>query len=128
LFNKELDVVRRLHQAGAGILAGTDSPNSFCFPGFSLHEALDLMVSAGLKPINALQTATLNPARYFGILGSAGTVEVGKIADLVLLNANPLVDIRNTRKIAAVVARGRLFDRAKLDDLLAEVEAQAAKQ
>jgi len=123
-FRKQVEVVGRMHRAGVPILAGSDTPNVRCIPGFSLHDELTLLVEAGLKPIEALQAATRNPARYFGIADSLGTVEAGKIADLVLLDANPLEDIRNTQRIAAVVVRGKLLARPQLDALLAEVEAR----
>jgi imidazolonepropionase-like amidohydrolase len=92
------------------------------FPGFSLHDELGLLVRAGLTPLEALQTATINPAEFFGMQGALGTVEQGKVADLVLLNANPLENIANTKRIAAVIANGRLFDRAALNALLQHVE------
>ena len=116
-----------MRRAGVQILAGTDTPNPFCYPGLSLHDELALLVEAGLTPLEALQAATLKPARYLGMEKTLGTIEAGKAADLVLLEANPLEDIRNTKKIAAVVVRGKLLDRRALDGMLAEVEA-AAKQ
>jgi imidazolonepropionase-like amidohydrolase len=85
-------------------------------------------VEAGFTPMQSLQTATSNPARFLGIEASRGSVEPGKIADLVLLGANPLDNIRNTQKIEAVIARGRLFDRAALDQLLSRAEAAAKAQ
>lgn len=106
-----------LHREGVGILAGTDVP-----AGFTLHEELALYVESGLTPLETLRTATLNPARYLEATDSLGTVEAGKLADLVLLEANPLEDIRNTQRIQAVVLKGRLFDREALDAMLAEVE------
>lgn len=116
------DRTRQLHAAGVKLLAGTDTPQPFVFPGFSLHDELALLVQSGLTPLEALQTATINPADFFGMQGALGTVEKGKIADLVLLNANPLENISNTRRIAAVIANGRLFDRAALNALLRHVE------
>jgi imidazolonepropionase-like amidohydrolase len=101
--------------------------NPFCFPGFSLHDELAILVEAGLSPMAALQAATLNPARYLGIEKAIGTVTQGKIADLVLLDANPLDDIRNTTKINSVVANGRLLDRTVLDQRLTQVRAIAEK-
>jgi imidazolonepropionase-like amidohydrolase len=86
------------------------------------------MVEAGLTPMEALQTATLNPAKFMGKLNSQGTIEKGKIADLVLLDANPLVDIRNTQKISAVMQEGRLIDKTRLQTILADVEAAASKK
>lgn len=83
------------------------------------------MVEGGLTPLAALQTATLNPARFLGKLDDLGTVETGKFADLVILDANPLADIHNTTKISAVIAQGKLLDRADLDRLMREAEAMA---
>jgi imidazolonepropionase-like amidohydrolase len=114
---------RLLHEAGVVLLAGTDVGIPMLVPGLSLHEELVLLVKAGLTPLEALRTATLNPARVLGLKNSLGTIEPGKLADLVLLDANPLEDIHNTRKIRAVLADGRLFRRVDLDRLLAEVEA-----
>jgi len=122
VFQKELEIVGAMRKAGVPILAGTDTGNPFCFPGFSLHEELALLVIAGLTPVEALRSATLNPAKFFGLDKTLGTIEQGKIADLVLLNANPLEDIRNTQRINAVIANGRFFDRKALDKMLAEAE------
>src|SRR5688572_87712 len=116
-----------MYRAGVGILAGTDVGNPYCFPGFSLHDELELLVEAGLSPMAALQTATRNPAQFLNRQADFGTVEEGKKADLVLLDANPLEDIRNTRKIAAVVVGGKLLRKDALESMLAEVEAVAAK-
>ncbi len=119
----ELGIVKRLHQAGVPFLAGTDTPAGVdVVPGFSLHQELQRFVDAGFTPMEALQTATINPARFLGKLNDFGTVENGKVADLLLLDANPLDDIRNTRKIAAVIANGRYFPREKLDSILADDE------
>lgn len=118
------EVVRLMAKAGVGILAGTDTPNPGCFPGFSLHDELALLVACGLTPLQALQTATLNPARYLDRTKDSGTVQVGKEADLVLLNANPLERIQETTNIAAVFVRGRHLERAELDSLL---QARAAE-
>jgi hypothetical protein len=112
-----------LNKAGVKLLAGTDSPQAFVFPGFSLHEELELLVRSGLTPLEALRTATYNPAEFLGALDSLGTVRQGKLADLDLLDANPLTDIRNTRRISAVIANGRVYDRAALNHLLQHVES-----
>lgn len=125
---KELEVVQLLHKAGVPFLAGTDTPPGvYIFPGFSLHEELQRFVAAGFTPLEALQTATLNPARFWGMEEQLGTVEKGKLADLVLLNANPLDDIANTQKISGVIVNGRYYYRAELDKMLARVAAVAAK-
>ena len=103
-------LVGDMHAAGVQFLAGSDAGPATGVPlGISLHEELELLVQSGLTPMEALQTATRNPAFYFGILTLMGTVEAGKSADLVLLDANPLDDIRNTRKIHGVVVRGKYF-------------------
>jgi len=125
---KETELVGEMHRAGVKILAGTDLGNPYVYPGFSLHDELALLVQAGLTPLEALQTAIINPAKFFGKEKELGTIEKGKLADLVLLDANPLADINNTRKINAVVLNGRLLDRAALDKLLADVEAAANKK
>jgi imidazolonepropionase-like amidohydrolase len=103
-------------------LAGTDLGNPFVIAGFSLHEELALFVEAGMTPLNALRTATINPARYMGATDRLGGVEAGKLADFVLLDGSPLADIRNTTRISAVVANGRHLDRNALDALLASTQ------
>jgi imidazolonepropionase-like amidohydrolase len=123
---KELEVVNAMHKAGIPFLAGTDTPPGvYIFPGFSLHEELQRFVAAGFSPLEALRTATLNPAKFFGRENELGTIEKGKLADMVLLDANPLEDIRNTQRIVGVVANGRYFSRANLDMMLARVEDAA---
>ena len=107
------------------MLAGTDMPNPQVYAGFSLHDELGLLVRAGLTPAEALRTATIEPARFLGLADSLGVVAGGKIADLVLLDANPLRDITNTRKIRAVIQGGRVLDRPALDRLLADAKARA---
>lgn len=123
---KELEVVNTMHKAGVPFLAGTDTaPGVYIFPGFSLHEELQRFVAAGFTPLEALQTATINPAKFLGMEDRFGTVEKGKMADLVLLDADPLEDIRNTQKIAGVIVNGKCFSRRDLDQLLAGVEQSA---
>jgi len=118
-----------LHEKGVPFLAGTDTPPGvYIFPGFSLHEELQRFVAAGFTPLEALQTATLNPARFFNPENQLGGIEPGKLADIVLLHANPLNDISNTEKIAAVVSNGHYFSRQALDKLLAQVEASARSE
>ncbi|HZF40936.1 MAG TPA: amidohydrolase family protein [Blastocatellia bacterium] len=122
VFQKELEIVGAMRKAGVQLLAGTDTGNPFCFPGFSLHDELALFVLAGLTPVEALRSATLNPAKFLGLDKTLGTIEQGKVADLVLLDANPLEDVRNTQRINAVVSNGRLFDRKALNKMLAQAE------
>jgi hypothetical protein len=127
-FAHNLQIVGAMHHAGVPFLAGTDSaPGVYIMPGFSLHDELANFVEAGFTPMESLQTATSNPARFLGMQASLGSVESGKLADLLLLTANPLEDIRNTRKISAVLAHGRLLDRAALDQILRQVEAAAKR-
>ena len=116
------DRTRDLRDAGVKLLAGTDMPQAFVYPGFSLHDELELLVRSGLTPLEALRSATYNPAEFLGALDSLGTVTRGKVADLVLLDADPLRDIRNTRRISLVIANGRVFDAAALAQLLKHVE------
>ena len=127
LFERSSQVVAKMQAAGIGILAGTDSPAPELVPGFSLHEELELLTQAGLSPMQALQAATKNPADFMGISQKQGTVEVGKNADLLLLDANPLDDIRNTEKIRALVIHGKLLNRASLDQMLAKEITFAAQ-
>jgi imidazolonepropionase-like amidohydrolase len=123
----ELEMANRMHKAGVPFLAGTDTAAGVhVFPGFSLPEELAYFVKAGFTPLEALQTATRNPALFFGKTADLGAVEQGKFADLVLLDANPLDDIHNTQKIRAVVLAGRYFSREQLDAMLHGVETAAA--
>jgi hypothetical protein len=116
----ELENIRLLNEAGVLLLAATDVGVPLQVPGISLHVELERLVEAGLTPLQALQAATLNPARVLGIADGLGTIAPAKLADMVLLDANPLKDIRNTQKIRAVIADGRLYRRADLDRLLTE--------
>jgi imidazolonepropionase-like amidohydrolase len=125
MHERRLEITGMLAELGVPLLAGTDYPNPYVIPGFGLHDELVLLVEAGLFPLQALQAATLNPARYLGRTHELGTVEAGNLADLVVLEANPLEDIRNTQRISAVVLNGRYLDRRALDRLLAEAEAAA---
>jgi imidazolonepropionase-like amidohydrolase len=127
VYEKNVEIVGAMQRAGVGILAGTDVLNPYCFPGFSLHDELGLLVRAGLTPIEALQAATLNAARFMGREDDLGTIATGKLADLVLLDRNPLDDISNTKRIDGVVLDGRLYPKAALDDMLTKVEAFAGK-
>ena len=115
---KRMAQVATMHRAGVQILTGTDAPLRNSAPGFGLHEELLLLVRGGMSPFDALRAATSAPARFLG-LDSLGTVETGKVADLVLLDANPLADIRNTRRIAGVMTNGRYYDRQQRRALLA---------
>jgi hypothetical protein len=119
---KELDVVKAMNNAGVQFMAGTDTAAAVAvLPGSSLHTEIEYFVEAGLTPAEALRTATLNPAIFMGEEADRGTIAAGKVADLVLLEANPLADIHNTRKISAVILNGRFLDRAALDTMLGKV-------
>jgi imidazolonepropionase-like amidohydrolase len=118
-------LVGRFQRAGVKILAGTDDSNPFVVPGFGLHDELAMLVESGLSPMEALRAATINPARCFQKTQTLGSIETGKRADLVLLDANPLEDIHNSTKIYAVVLNGRVLERKELDEILSEIEAAA---
>ena len=126
LFATEEKVTGGMFRAGVPLMAGTDAMNPFCYPGFSLHDELALLVESGLTPLAALQAATINPARFLGRDAELGTIERGKIASLVLLRADPLADIHNTTQIEAVWLRGQYFNQAALAKMLDKAK-QAAK-
>ncbi|MEX2182220.1 MAG: amidohydrolase family protein [Gemmatimonadaceae bacterium] len=119
-----VDQLKQMREAGVRIMAGTDVAVINMWPGLSLHDELRIFVdSIGMSPVEALASATRVPAEWLGLADSLGTVTEGKVADLVLLDANPLVDICTTRRIAAVVLRGRLLDRDALARLMADIRA-----
>jgi hypothetical protein len=127
-FKRNLQMVVAMQRAGVPFLAGTDAaPGIYVMPGFSLHDELANFVEAGFSPMESLQTATSNPAKFLGQEGNFGSIEGGKMADLVLLTANPLDDIHNTTKINAVIANGRVFERPELDAMLEQVESAAKR-
>jgi imidazolonepropionase-like amidohydrolase len=127
-FAAQMRSIRALQDAGVGLLAGTDaSSESYVFAGGGVHDEMKLMVDAGLTPLEALQTATLNPLLYLGRTRATPVISKGEAADLVLLDADPLTDIANTTKIVGVFARGDYFDRGELDALLDDARAEAAK-
>lgn len=126
LVKKYLEIIGAMQKAGVRLLTGSDfGANPLLFPGWGVHDEMALFVRAGLTPMEALQAATKNPTTFFGVDSSVGTVEKGKIADLVLLSANPLEDITNTRRITAVFFDGKMFDRAALNRMLNSVAAAA---
>jgi hypothetical protein len=109
-------LVNELWKAGVPLMAGSDSPEWFLVTGFSIHDELNMFVQAGLTPFAALQTATVNTARYLGM--DKGTIEKGKMADFILLDNNPLEDINATKKIRGVMNNGKWYDRQALNQLL----------
>jgi imidazolonepropionase-like amidohydrolase len=114
-------LIKALHAAGAGLLLGSDAPQIYNVPGFSTHRELESLVASGLTPFQALETGTRNVATYFGTQKETGTIEKGKRADLVLLGADPLLDIRNTTRRSGVMVRGRWLPQAEIEQRLAEV-------
>jgi imidazolonepropionase-like amidohydrolase len=112
LFEKRFALVHALRDAHVPILAGTDAPLRASPPGFGIHDELGLLVRAGLTPMEALRSATAEPARYLAATDSLGSIAPGQLADLVLLDADPLANIAHTRRISIVVANGRVFDEA----------------
>jgi imidazolonepropionase-like amidohydrolase len=125
---RDLELVNAMRAAGVQFLAGTDGPDPYVFPGFSLHDELEWLVKSGFTPLQALQTATLNPASFMLKSDQYGVVEPGHAADLVLLDANPLEDIRNTRRVAGVVMNGNYYPRQSLDKILLQAQQAASRQ
>jgi cytosine/adenosine deaminase-related metal-dependent hydrolase len=121
LINFHVRLVKAFKEAGVPMVAGTDAGTSGVVWGFSLHDEIELLVKAGLNPKEALVSSTRLPATWLGIGDKTGTVEVGKFADLILLDANPLDNISNTRKIAGVFVNGQWVDRKKIDAMLADL-------
>lgn len=124
-YRKGLMLTNDAYRAGVPVMLGTDAGDSFVFPGSSVHDELGELVRAGLSPAEALKAATLSGATFLGLTAHHGTVQAGRFADLVLLDANPLDDIGNSRRIHAVLLNGRVFDRAALDSMLAAAEVAA---
>lgn len=126
-YYKGLELTHAAFRAGVPIMMGTDAGDSYVFPGFSVHDELEELVKAGLSPAEALKVATLNPAEYLGRTSDFGTVQKGRYADLIVLDANPLESVSNTKKINMVLFNGKVLTRAELDKLLADVMAEAAR-
>lgn len=120
---REVALVGQMHRAGVRLLAGTDMPGAMRLPGESLIEELELLVSAGLRPAEALRTATLGPAEFLGATDSMGTIEPGKVADLVLLDADPLARIGNLRGVVGVMAAGHYWTRRQLDSMVTQADS-----
>lgn len=120
-------IVRELHRAGAKLLVGSDSPQWFLAPGDAVIREIEAFAEAGLPPYAAIEAATRNPAEFLGVLRESGTIEAGKRADLVLLDANPLAQIGNIRRVNGVMVSGRWVDRARLDAMLAAIATQLSQ-
>jgi len=127
MFQTFLQMLSFLHKQGVMILAGTDTGNPFVVPGFSLHDELELYVKAGLTPLEALRTATLNPAIFLHKEKELGSVTNGKLADLVILQKNPLINIKNMRSIDAVIVNGHLIDKNRINKFLEQLKERALK-
>lgn len=117
------NMVNKVHKTGIDIMAGTDCPIFFLTPGRSLHEELRVLVEAGMSPLEVIKSATLNPARYFGMEDELGSIQENMWADLLILNANPLEDINNTLEIDAVIREGKVYDRGDLDEMLEKLDS-----
>jgi len=128
IFDEQLSILRILHDAGAKFLAGTDLSNPYLYPGFSLYDELTYLTKNGFSNLEALQTATINPARFLNATDSLGTIAEGTVADLVLLDANPLVDIANVARVHAVIANGVLIDAARRQQILKNAVSIASKR
>jgi len=120
IFRKQQELTGRLFRSGVSLLVGTDAPVAFCPPGFAIHQELALLVESGISPAAALQMATLNNARALQQDCSLGSIEAGKLADLVVLDANPLDEIANSRKIHSIIRGGKLSDKQVLLKLVPE--------
>jgi imidazolonepropionase-like amidohydrolase len=124
LLKARMNMIPSLNGAGIPLLAGTDTGFPFVLPGFGLHEELKYLVAAGLTPIEALRTATINPARFLRRQDKLGSIEKGKLADLVIFNKSPELDIQNLSAIEAVIVNGKLYDRSSLDEELKHIVNQ----
>jgi len=127
-FETMLRMVKALHGVGTRLIVGTDTPNPFVVPGFSVHEELQNFVDAGLTPYEAIKAGTRDAAEFLGALDEWGTVTVGRRADLILVEANPLEDVANAAKRAGVMARGRWYPQAELQSKLDALAEQYAKE
>ncbi len=122
LVDKYLEVIGEMNQAGVKLLAGTDvGANPLCFPGLSLHYELEMLVEAGLTAGEALKTATFNPAEFLNVTERYGSIDEGKVADLVILSSNPLNDITNTRKIVGVIRNGTYYSGIEISNRMNEI-------
>lgn len=125
-YSRFLADIGQMHEEGVSLLAGTDLGNACLGAGFSLHDELEHLVEAGLGTYEALRTTTANPARYLGLSDSLGFVQPGMLADLVLLDANPLIDIRNTRRVVGVAVDGQWLDHSALEEMLNRAASRVA--
>jgi Amidohydrolase family len=125
IFSADKKIVGAMFRAGVPMMAGTDAMNPYCFPGFSLHDELAMLVESGVTPLAAVQMATINPAKFMDRTADLGTVEPGKLANLVLLRADPLADIHNTTQIEAVWLEGKYFNHEALSEIMEKAKENA---
>jgi imidazolonepropionase-like amidohydrolase len=123
-YQKLVSLIPLIKKSGMPIIAGTDAGflNSYIYPGFALHEELEIYQKAGLTPLEALQTSVINGPKYFGLSDKYGSVTEGKIADLLILNSNPIEDIKATRDIDQLIKKTKVYDKAQLDNMLQDVK------
>lgn len=114
-------ITKTLHNKGGRLLLGTDSNNPYIIPGFSIHRELELLVDAGLSPYEALKTGSYNAAKFLGNFDNKGTIEVGKKTDIVLLNKNPLKNIKNTKSVEGVLIDGKWLNKSYIQHMLEEI-------
>jgi imidazolonepropionase-like amidohydrolase len=126
-FAEEVTLAGTIARAGVPVLAGSDAGALYTYPGFSLHDELALLVRAGLKPVQAIHASSGAVTEFLGLSDSLGTVRPGRAADLLILEGDPIRDIRNTRRIQTLIYRGREYDRAGLDSLLARARDLAGR-
>jgi hypothetical protein len=122
-YQEGLDITGEAFHAGVRVLVGTDGGDSFVYPGFGVHDELKELVKAGLTPEETLRAATLHAAEFLNLSNRYGTIESGKVADFILLEENPLIDIEHTQGIKAVIFRGEYLNRDELDSLLEKAKA-----
>jgi imidazolonepropionase-like amidohydrolase len=125
MFAKRVAMVGAMRREGIALLAGTDSPIAPSPPGLALHDELELLVKGGLTPLDALRSATIEPARYLAATDSLGSIAPGKVADLIVLDADPTADVRNARRIHLVLAHGVAFDSTARAAMIASVKHTA---
>jgi imidazolonepropionase-like amidohydrolase len=129
---QQFDYIRKqllatLNKKGHGILLGSDAPQLFNVPGFSIHHEINGMLGAGMTNAEILKSGTLNPAKFFNMEDMIGQVKEGLVADLVLVENNPLENLEALKKIQAVILKGQLFTKTEIDERLAQIAANASK-
>jgi len=123
---KGIELTGRAHRAGVKVMVGTDAGDMLVYPGFGVHDEMQNLVSAGISPLDSLRAATLVPAEFYGLQDTHGSLDVGKVADFVVVSANPLEAIKNTQKIVSLYYNGRFYTSEAIDEVLAEVKNNAS--